>query len=352
LRVHLLQKRRAFLHIPKTAGTSVVHSLFASVPARRVSPYRFDRTVFGSFSDFERLEGPVSDLILLEPGERLREWDVVAGHFSLQTLLGAFDSSEIFCLFREPRARLLSHFWYWFGFPEELHRSWSPYHASRVPSASGWLAFLTDSSLASQTDNIAFRMLLAGQPLIREDSFLEAATMDQLIPAAFEAIDQLGHVHIIDGGTDFWPGLSSFVGVNLEPRQSNVTTTAGRHFSWESAIDLEASEALLLRTFADRQIWSYVAERTVNHENLEMLADAVFMKQLAKVAADGAGMTRLPSGDNGARPEADLAGEIERRDEMIAALTNRVEALERSRAWRLTAPVRRLTALRGRVSRR
>ncbi len=53
--------------------------------------------------------------------------------------------------------------------------------------------------------------------------------------------------------------------------------------------------------------------------------------------------TMIPAGES---------GEIERRDEMIAALTNRVEALERSRVWRLTAPVRRLAALRGRLSRR
>jgi hypothetical protein len=343
--------RRGFLHIPKTAGTSVVESLFASAPSHRVSPYRYDRAIFGSFSDFQRLHGSLSDLILLEPGERLREWDVVAGHFCLQTLLDAFDSSEIFCLFREPRARLLSHFWYWFSFSEERHRNWSPFDVSRVPSDRGWLAFLTDSTLASQTDNIAFRLLLAGHPLIRGDDFLDAATIDHLIPVAFEAIDQLGHVDIIDGVTDFWPGLSSFIGVNLEPRELNVTTAADRRFSWGSAMDLEASEALLLRTAADRQIWSYVAERTVDHKDLETLADAVFMKQLAKVAADGAGVTRLPSEGKGARPEADLTDEIEQRDEMIAALTNRVEALERSRAWRLTAPVRRLTALRSRLSR-
>src|SRR5271156_2805263 len=106
---------KCFLHIPKSAGSSIHSALEAALPAGSLAPQRTDSWLFCGFNDFELLRPEARSLIAanLPEVQSLGRSRAVSGHFSLTTLLQIADQSSIATVLREPRARLLSLYTYW-----------------------------------------------------------------------------------------------------------------------------------------------------------------------------------------------------------------------------------------------
>ena len=251
-----MRPRFAYLHVPKVAGSSVSSALAAAAPEARRAPYLLDRTLFGGFDRFDEVE-PVNAASVWDSSRGdLDTHDVVVGHFSLASLLTGFESSEVAMLLREPRARLLSHYSFWRGWDPPTHDGWAPYDASQRAVELEWAEFLSDPSIAAQTDNLALRMLVGPDPDIPPDDFIAAAALDDLAARALHRQGSLGHVDVIER-SECWDRLGAWLDTTLDMQRVNVTPLASGPPIKRSWFDDPASNAVLHeRTRGDRLLWS------------------------------------------------------------------------------------------------
>jgi len=278
-----MDRRIAFCHVPKAAGSSVRAAVANEVGADRVAPFQLDRTVMGSFDDFEQVRPDIAAIVLRDSPDALGPYQAALGHFSVTTLLGAFDAADIFCLLREPRSRLVSHFSFWASWDDAQHEAWEPYRASRAPAELGWEGFCAQRSIATQVDNLTLRMILAPHPLIPEDDFIDPADLETLAEHAIERVEQLGHVDVIDAGDGFWDRLSAWLGHPVVPQRDNVTHRPTSGTPWGDWLTPSAMALLTARTRGDRMIWDHIARRVTNET--DALADSVFISHIARASA-------------------------------------------------------------------
>ncbi len=191
---------------------------------------------------------------------------------------------------REPRTRLLSHYTFWRGWDPARHADWDPYDASRRAVASTWVDFLTDPSIASQTDNLVARMLLSPHPSIPLDGFIDPADDDALVSAASAVLDGFGFADVVERGPALWTALSDWLETGVEPERTLVTSLSA-DTDWATSITPAATAALARRTAIDARLWSRVA--ALQCDAVDALGDATFQRKLVDVAAAGAGSPRL-----------------------------------------------------------
>jgi hypothetical protein len=284
-----VRSRYGYLHVPKAAGSSVMSALHAVAGERTVCRPTMDRTLFGSFDRFDELPEGRQAMVHTGADDDLARYDVVIGHFALSALHAGRQLSDIVMILREPRARLLSHYSYWRGWPTEAHEGWDPYVASRRAAELDWPEFLQDPSIAAQTDNVAARLLLGTDPRVPPDDFIDSADVDALVAEAVHRLGQLGHVDVIEHGDAVWRRLGTWLGHDLEVARRNETTDeSGRPSDWTRWLTPASSLALGRRTEIDRELWAAAA---VLHEPLgdaavTALADAAYVKQVARVSVE------------------------------------------------------------------
>lgn len=218
-----------FLHIPKSGGSSVVAAIERTLSVGSLAPQRLDRSILCDFEDFELLRPEARAQLALDCDEirSLANYQVVAGHFSLDTLLQTAPASSIFTVLREPRARLLSLYLYWRA--PGIGDFWEPYRApvhARRPLAE----FLSEPILAPVIDNQICRMILSNDPRLPRSSFAAAADIDAIATDAIQRLEQLGFVGILELGDHMWDGVARLLGTTLETAKVNV---AAEHFSVE-----------------------------------------------------------------------------------------------------------------------
>jgi hypothetical protein len=246
------------------------------------------------------MTGPPRRMIFTGPTERLAQFEVVVGHFAASSLRPGRDGDDLAVVFREPRARLMSHYAYWAGWPEEEHAAWDPYRGSRRAAASSWPDLLADAGLAAQIDNVATRLLLAPHPLIPADRFIDERDHDTLTDHARAALTTFGFVDAIERGQDCWDRLGQWAGLDLDVGHRNVTERdAVDPARWEAAETPAAMRGLALRTAIDRQLWLAAMgghDPRVDRAQLVAEGDRIAVDQLRSLTA-------------GARPTTDAAGE-------------------------------------------
>ena len=271
-----MRPRFAYLHVPKVAGSSVSSALAAAAPEARRARYLLDRTLFGGFDRFDEVD-PVNAASVWDPSRGdLDTHDVVVGHFSLASLLTGFESFEVAMLLREPRARLLSHYSFWRGWDPPIHDGWAPYAASRRAVELEWAEFLSDPSIAAQTDNLAIRMLVGPDPDIPPDDFIDAAALDDLATRALHRQRSLGHVDVIER-SGCWDRLGDWLDTTLDMQRVNVTALASGPPIQRGWFDDTASNAVLdQRTRGDRLLWSDAG-------GADDVADVVWRRHVDKI---------------------------------------------------------------------
>jgi hypothetical protein len=278
-----VRPRFGYLHVPKAAGSSAKAAINARVaPPTRWCPFGLDRTVFGAFDGFADLVPEQQAKVFTGDPSDLVEYDVVAGHFALPTLLAVFDPTDVVTVLREPRSRVLSHYTFWRGWPEERHALWGEYTQSRLAVELDWVEFLQDPSVASQIDNLILRLVLGPHPDVPADGFIDHRVLPALVDEAIERLDALGHVDVVERGDDCWAAVGAWLEIDLDVGRHNASA-ATRGVDWSDAIGVDSTEALHQRTMGDRQLWDHAAER-LGVQRHEAVAEAAWEQQLLRVA--------------------------------------------------------------------
>lgn len=279
-----------FLHVPKCGGQSVERALDAVVPqgavARRGADLEGCRIV-SDLASFEEVEEWVRELIAIrdEEIEELRDYRFVTGHYMLPTLFRLAPPERIVTLLREPRARLVSLYLF-FRMPD-MHEVWGDYCGSLLGSASRPLdEFLADPAIARATDNQVCRMVLSGDPRIPDDGFIANSDVEAIAAAAIEQLDRLGLVAILESGDSMWRDMSLALGVELEPRRVNESSTPTASAGAEPIPPFDSAavlDGLERRNAADRIAYeTFVARTNGGPHAARRLADDALAEQLAR----------------------------------------------------------------------
>ncbi|MEM9515796.1 MAG: hypothetical protein AAGA42_13170 [Actinomycetota bacterium] len=278
--------RRAigFLHVPKAAGSSVSDALRRAAldAGHRVAKPVMDTTLFGSFDDYAAMPAATQQMIELDPIQ-LADADTVVGHYSLASLRHGRTNSDIVCVLREPRARLLSLYTFWRSWTPAQHAAWDPYDSSRRAAHAALDATLGDPVLASQVDNVAARLLLAGDERVPTDGPIDEADHGALADEALSRLAALGHVDTVEAGDAGWSRISTWVGADLVVDRHNVTPPGA---SIDSD-DLDAASAAIERcTAIDQRLWRAVVsahEPRTSGDELRGRSDAAYAQQRQRV---------------------------------------------------------------------
>jgi hypothetical protein len=291
-----VRERIGYLHVPKAAGSSATDAIRRAVLAaaeregRAISicPEVMDRTLYGSFDEYDQLAGKPREMIFTGPPEELARHDVIVGHFSAASLGHGRHGDDLAALLREPRARLISHYAYWSSWSEGEHASWDPYDASRRAAELSWPDVLAEAAIASQTDNIAARLLLVPHPLIPAGGFIADRHVEELRVEALTALERFGLVDAIEHGADCWSRLGRWAGLEIDVGRRNVTENdhvdAER---WALADSPAAMSSLAARTAIDRELWRMAMRRHADaRAELDVIeyGDRVAVEQLRKVS--------------------------------------------------------------------
>jgi hypothetical protein len=350
---------RSFLHIPKSAGTSITTALEACLPEGSVSPKRQDTELLCGFTALDRIAPAAREILVTCPEEivALAEYPVVSGHFSLATLAQVSAPERIATVLRDPRARLLSHYSYW-RYSSGLREMWRGY-PPMLEALRPLEDFLAEPHIAQATDNLVCRLLLPGDPRIPPQDFIPEHDVQAVAADAIAVLATFGYVGVVEQPGAMWSGLSAFFGVKLERRHDNTTA------SESSASDIPAMtlrmhpatlELIKARSAADLVVYAHILAELTSASEATEISRAAFAAQLltlgdtagpaAQAARERASAIQTLR-DQLARAEAttrDLDEQLAviqvERDEAVLALNRWRESLTRSLSWRATAPAR------------
>lgn len=288
-----MRTRFAFVHVPKSAGSSIKNAVTQRCAAASIAPLELDRVLFGTFDRFDEMPAHTRSTIAIDGPAELGGFDVVMGHFGYSSLSPHFASVDTMTVLREPRSRLLSHYTFWRGWPPARHADWGPYDASRRAVTATFDEFLHDPTVASQTDNLVTRMLLAPHPSIPDDGFIDDGAVDELATLGGALLDDFGFADVVESGPALWRDLSSWLGAEVEPERALVTDVQ-RGTDWVSELTPAATSALCRRTAIDARLWSQLAAR--RSDDATALAESTFLTKLAAVVrADATASESAPA---------------------------------------------------------
>ncbi len=274
----------AFMHVPKCAGYA-----FASALVRATGPsavvHGFDRTLFGTFTDFDSVDEQVRQRIYLHVLPHRGTFDLIVGHFSLASLLAIDPDMRCLTVVREPRCRLVSHFLFWRGRPDPDVTKWGAY-ADRMRLARGRLeTFLTATILAPQIDNLFTRFLLSPHPDIPDEAFIRAEMHDRLYREALVRLERVDLAVLLEDAR-LERRVSRFLGRRFQLERENVSTPRmDQPLSLDRELTAEALTQLDSLTAIDRPLWSHLARRSVRTKDPEGDAEAIFRGYVAQQTA-------------------------------------------------------------------
>jgi hypothetical protein len=272
------------MHIPKTSGSSIRSGLTTALaPALTIDG--FDLSLFGPYRDLKSLDDSMRRTIHVSPASLLPHADLVCGHFAFSTLRDAYPHARYLTLLREPRSRLLSHWLFWRQHTDRDLAGWGSW-ADQLRISRGPLAnFLSDRSLACQTDNLAVRMLLWPHRLIPEDGFIDRTHDKRLLRAALSRLAQFDFADVVEdeGFVDrlgSWLGRRFYYGRENETRLIPPTFHSPLHDELTPA----AVELLGERSRLDQCLWGSIAARQMLQGTVANLREQAFLANLARLS--------------------------------------------------------------------
>ncbi len=350
---------RAFLHVPKSAGTSITTALEACLPDGSVSPKRQDTELLCGFTALDRIAPAAREILVTGPEDigALAEYPVISGHFSLATLAQVSPPELIATVLRDPRARLLSHYTYW-RYSSGLREMWRGY-LPMLEALRPLEEFLAEPRIAQATDNLVCRMLLPGDPRIPAQDFILEADVQAVAADAIAVLATFGYVGVVEQAGAMWSGLSAFFGVDLERRHDNTTASEGSS-SDIPAMALRMHPATLdlieARSAADLVVYVHILAALTSASEATEISRAAFAGQLLALGDTGGPAAQaareraraietlrdqLASAEATTQSLQDQLAAIQlERDEAVLALNRWRESLTRSLSWRATAPAR------------
>ena len=259
-----------FTHIPKTSGVALRLALTKALEPRHVVG-GFDTSLFGDFAAFETLaeakRGEIFEHIATLP----RGADMVLAHMSYSTTIATYPDAQHVIVLREPTTRLLSHFVYWRGLPQDDIAAWGRW-GDRLRLSHATLAdFLSDDRIACQTDNVALRMLLWPHHAIPSSGFISNADDDDLLAAAKSRLREYAYVDVIER-PGFQAALGEWLGRQIDYTSQNVSETMPADLRTDFARLLTPRSISLLRqrTRLDEVLWRAIVGDDLDAEALRL----------------------------------------------------------------------------------
>lgn len=275
-----MRERLAYLHLPKAAGTSIRAALSAYYPADATVPYSFDRHLFGDEPRIAEITEPV---FLGDPVD-FKAYRYMEGHWTLPSMESAFESADIVCLLREPRARFLSHYSFWRSWPDSMHELWEPYQAARYAGLP-LSEYCTEPGAAHQTDNLITRLLLGPHELIPDRGFIRDDDIATVVAEACAGLDAIGHADVIERGDATYQAFEAWFGSQLSRERLNETDLgSGEPIDFHDALDAKTMTLVNRRNSADVEIWRHVARRRMSDDEARSLADSTFQRSVERLA--------------------------------------------------------------------
>ena len=272
----------AMMHVPKTAGTSLMHDMSTSI--KPVLDVRgFDRTLFGAFNGYSSFNEDVKKIVYHEPTDMPANANLVMGHIAHHTLKARYPDAQQITFLREPFIRVLSLWIFWRCHRDEQLEGWGDWANLVKLSRLSLKEFLSDTRLAGQTDNVTVRMLLwpgSGIPL---DRFIEERSDNELLAQAFERLNSFSYSDVIENPS-FSERLKRWLQIDMSSSRLNETTTIPKHLrlKLERELDNETLELLQQRSRLDLQLWTALARRRLPEHDIEALRLQTLMGGVAR----------------------------------------------------------------------
>lgn len=285
-----------FVHIPKAAGTSITQQLDLFLRPRKLI-YGLDRSQFGSFTAFETMPAEMRAGIFDSADTIPEQADIIAGHLSPKTIRVRYPMARLITIMRAPSARLVSHWFYWRGYTDDVLAKYGTWGNLIATARSDFADFLCVRQIACVTDNVILRMLLWPHPLIPDDNFIDPEHDDMLIAEARLMLDQFCHTDIIEApdaekrlniwltknyGRSFWAEFQNFVRRG-EPIMKNSSNIPVVKMSIPLSIQLKnfAGQLMRDRVRLDDMLWNDISKRYFTDQE----AKIIYAKSLAGAIA-------------------------------------------------------------------
>ncbi len=300
---HQLVPPIGVVHIPKAAGTAMINRIEAGMRPRKYL-YGLDRSQFGSFAAFESMPPSMLQTIFLDPDEIPVDCDMLAGHLSPGTIRARLPNANIITRLRAPVPRLLSHWFYWRSYSDDVLAQYGAWGAVLAGARAELAEFLQIRGLACVTDNILVRMLLWPHPLIPSGDFIDPAHDAALVREASRALASFANVTIMEDpkaderltawlrqnyGLSVWSSLRKILYQSeLVDKNTSKIPTLKIHKKINQQLRHDAAGLVANHCRLDDQIWYASAEKiftrtearsiyehqiTTNIERYERLSD-------------------------------------------------------------------------------
>lgn len=274
----------AFMHIPKTAGTSLVAALVQAIEPKTLVN-GLDGVLFGDFHGFASFQAELRAHIYLSPDAMPGDADLIAGHIGYASLRRRFPTAQLVTVLREPFSRILSHWLFWRGNTEEMLAPWGSW-ADRVRHSYRPLAqFLSMPMLACQIDNLAVRMLLSPHPLIPIDGFIDPRHDRQLLAGARDRLRRFSLVDVVENpklGHRLQKWLRRPLSVERRNETGGIPGPLRRPLAGE--LTLEAVDLLSARSRLDLELWRAVTQRRMRGRDVDLIREQTLLQGTARYA--------------------------------------------------------------------
>lgn len=342
-----------FLHIPKSAGTTVRRAIQQATGATNVVE-GFDLSCFGDAFADRSADLPYRSSFFLSPAEFPKDPIFFSGHIAFSSLAAAYPRARLFTILREPRSRIVSTWLFWRSYSDSILEPWGEWGRRMRLSREPLSQFLADPRIACQTDNLALRLLVWPHPRLPDAGFIPPAADEELLDAAHRALKRMDFVGCVEDPM-LMSRLSNFLGADVSLGHSNATAQSLAAPRPLLADELDTATMALLsdRSRLDAALWLSVVVRLGWSDTAGHISEASLLRQVIRYISDG-----VAYGSRGHRDAAiqyaETVAELERvRAEAAAArdascreaaraeaALDHIRALEASTSWRLTAPLR------------
>lgn len=273
-----------FMHIPKSAGTSLNDALRTAIKPRSFFS-AFDRSTFGTFNGFQSIAEEIRRAIVFDAAEIPRGVDLISGHMSFSTTSQAYPDAQFMTILREPVSRLMSFWLFWRSKRDENLVPWGGWADYVTKSRRPLREFLRDRNLSSVVDNQTLRMLLWPHPLLPVDDFIDERHDEELIQAALSRLERFSFVDVIEN-PDMVAKLQNWLGRPLVLHKLNETDDIPRALKTpiDGEFDPETLTSVVHRSRLDLKLWQEVVIRHLQSLSPERFRDQVRAENLARHA--------------------------------------------------------------------
>ena len=251
----------AFLHIPKSAGSSLTDALAAALtPQTAFAAGAIDRCMFGDFA-FDRLQEPARRLVVFD-ANAIPDVEFLAGHLSLSLISQASPRSQLMTVLREPASRVISLWLYLRTLPPSFHEDWRPWSDVIRLCYLPLRDFLLSPQFACQTDNQTLRLLLWPHPLIPDGDFIDERHDRTLLDDALSRLERFSFVDVVENPA-LSGNLAAWLGRPFVMSRNNETEAAPEALAIPLAEDLDpvTSDRIASVSRLDAVLWSTVVKQ-------------------------------------------------------------------------------------------